>query len=197
MIRLILLTCSIANLNDKMGMEIQTKSGTNQHFSKPVRVNIMLWVHIACTYVHVLITTTSSRAYRVFAHWVYSMLVLMYGNQPEQNQVHGLLADVVEFLQKSLHGHSQLVHVGDFHVRLVVCLRINKIAIHQAPHVVLLHLACKSEGGSWQVYGSEPSHTGNMCVLVCNGICMYTGIHQSSVAESKYYIVTEHMYVHM
>ena len=96
-------------------------------------------------HVHVLITTPSSRANRVPTHCMYSMSVLVYTNQPEQYKVHGLLADVVELLQKSLHSHSQLVHVGDFHVRLVVCLGVNKIAIHQAPHVVLLHFTCELE----------------------------------------------------
>lgn len=62
-------------------------------------------------------------------------------HSPEEHEVHGLLAQVVELVQVALDNGAQVLQVPGLRVRLVGRLGVGEVAVHQRPHVVLCHFA--------------------------------------------------------
>ena len=58
---------------------------------------------------------------------------------PEEDKVHGLLADVVVLLQVVLHHQLQLLHVLHLCVRPGTVLGVHKVTEHEATQIILLH----------------------------------------------------------
>ena len=58
---------------------------------------------------------------------------------PEEDKVHGLLADVVVLLQVVLHHQLQLLHVLHLCVRPGTVLWVHKVTEHEATQIILLH----------------------------------------------------------
>lgn len=58
---------------------------------------------------------------------------------PEEDQVHGLLANVVVLIKVVLHHQPQLVHVLHLHVRPGIILWIHKVTENEATQVILFN----------------------------------------------------------
>ena len=59
--------------------------------------------------------------------------------EPEEDEVHRFLADVVVLVEKVLSHQSQFVHVHHLRIGLGVILGVHKVAEHETSKVIFLN----------------------------------------------------------